>query len=291
MARWGAGVWGSSYWSAVVGSMAATETGVDTFAAEGDVIVSGYMSATESTTDTFASAGAVIDTGVMAAVETGQDVFAATGVNVNNGTMAAVETGQDVFAATGVNIDAGYMAATETGVDVFAATGTVTVTGYMAAVETGDDVLQATGTVTPTPAPPPPILADIGPGDEYRKKAQKKRDEEFAREKAERDRLRDMIKQAIDPVVEQAQPVVVARGRRSVQVLSVDGGAIGIPVPPEFNAAEVAAMVAQALENAQIAAQRVQRKAEAERALAAARIEIARIMKRRRDDEFLMLMD
>lgn len=314
MAQWGSGVWGQSYWSATVGYMAATESGTDTFAAEGDVQLTGYMAATETGVDTFSATGTVEVQGYMAAVETGVDVFAADGTVEVQGYLAATETGVDVFSATGDVELTGYLAATETGVDVFSATGTVETTGYMDAVETGVDVFSASGTVgltgymaaletetdtftatgevTPQPTPQPVITADIGPGDEkQRKKAQKKRDEYFERERQEQLKLRKEIERVINPVVEKAQPVVVSEAKSSVQVLSVDGSRIGIDVPATFDVADVARIVAEVLQEAKIEAMRVQRRQDAERALAMARVSVARIIKRRQDDELLLLLD
>jgi len=287
MALWGTGVWDTAKWSEQVGQMAATETGVDVFSGEGDVVLSGVMAATESATDTFAAAGTVEIVGQMAAVESEVDVFAAEGTVQVGGNMAATESQVDTFAAEGdVNL-AGTMAATETGVDVFSAEGDVTTGNFMAATETEVDTFAATGEVQP-PQPVNPVIADIGPGDEkQRKKAQKKRDAAFEREKAEREGLRQQIKQAVDPVVEKAAPVVVSQGTKSVQVLSLDGSRIGINVPPAFDAAEVARLVAEVLESARVEARMVQKRQEAERA----RVELARIIKRRRDDELLLLLD
>lgn len=276
----------------VYGTLAATETGVDTFSGEGDVIVAGYMAATETGVDVFSATGTVEVQGDLAAVETGVDVFSATGTVTVQGDLAAVETGVDVFSGEGDIEDTGYMAATETGVDVFSAEGTVEVAGYLAAVETGEDVFAATGTVTPQPAPVPIITADIGPGDEkQRRKAQEKRDEAFEREKLERNKLREQIERVINPVVAKAEPVVVSEAKKSVQVLSVDGSRIGIDVPAAFDVAEVARIVAEVLEEAKIEAMRVQRRQDAERALAIARVTVARIIKRKRDDELLLLLD
>lgn len=283
MALWGTGVWGTAKWTEQVGSMAATETGVDVFSGEGDVVVAGTMAATESTVDTFAAVGVVTIVGQMAAVETGVDTFAAEGDVQIVGDMSAIESGVDTFSAEGdVNLN-GTMAATETGVDVFSAEGDVIVGGTMAAVETGEDVFAATGKVEPAVQP---VTADIG-DERHRRKAQKKRDEEFEREKREREGLRQQIKQTIDPVVAKAAPVVVSKGTKSVQVLSLDGSRIGINVPPAFDAAEVARLVADVLEEARVQSRLVAQRQEAERA----RQELARIIKRRREDELLLLID
>lgn len=245
MALWGTGVWDTAKWTEQVGVMAATETGVDVFSAEGDVVVAGTMAATESTTDTFAANGTVTIVGSMAAVETGEDVFAAEGDVAIAGTMAAVETGEDVFAAT--------------------------------------------GSVSPAPSP---VIADVGADDgKKRKKAQKKRDEAFEREKQERQKLREQIEAIVDPMKAKALPVVVSEGTKTVQLLSVDGTRVGINVPPAFDPGEVAQLISQVLQDAQIAAQQVKDRAAAQRALEIARVEVARIIKRKKQDELLLLLD
>jgi len=311
MALWGTGYWGTAKWTEQVGQMAATETGVDVFAAEGDVNIAGTMAATESTVDTFASTGTVQIVGSMGAVETGTDTFAAEGdvqitglmnatesqvdtfaaegdVNLA-GTMSATETGVDTFSADGDVVITGTMAATETGGDVFAAEGDVVASGTMAAVETEVDTFAATGKVEP---PIPIVTADIGPGDEKRRrKAQKKRDEQFEREKAERQRLREEIEAIVDPMKKKALPVVVSEGTKSVQLLSVDGQRVGVNVPPSLDPGEVAKIVGQVLQEARIAAMQVKARADAQRALDAARVEVARIIKRRKQDELLLLLD
>jgi hypothetical protein len=135
---------------AITGDMDATETGNDTFAATGDVLVEGSLAATETGADTFAATGTVTDpgiTGSMAATETGADTFAATGDVIVKGSLAATETGQDTFAATGDVIVKGALSATETGSDAFSATGDVIVEGMLSASETGADTFAATGTV------------------------------------------------------------------------------------------------------------------------------------------------
>lgn len=134
----------------VQGSFAATEVGEDTFAATGtvsDAAVTGSMAATETGSDTFVSTGAVLVQGTLAATETGSDTFASTGTVLVEGSFAATETGQDVFLASGGPLVVGNMAATETGSDTFASTGTVLVQGTLAATETGSDTFAATGKV------------------------------------------------------------------------------------------------------------------------------------------------
>lgn len=136
----------------VTGTLAATESGSDTFAGAGDVLVEGSLAATESGSDTFAATGTVTSggiTGTMAVTETGSDTFAGAGDVIVKGTLAATESGSDTFAAAGDVIVRGSMAAIETGADTFSASGDVIVQGAMAATETGSDIFAATGgTVT-----------------------------------------------------------------------------------------------------------------------------------------------
>jgi len=89
--------------------------------------ISGSLAATESGSDTFAASGQLGVIGALAATETGADTFAATGSLAAFGNLAATETGSDTFAATGtVSQIFGSLAASETGSDTFAADGTVT---------------------------------------------------------------------------------------------------------------------------------------------------------------------
>ena len=111
--------------------------------------ISGTLAATESGSDTFAASGQLGVIGALAATETGADTFAATGSLAAFGNLAATETGSDTFAASGQLGVIGSLAATEVGSDTFAATGTVSqIFGSLAASETGSDTFAADGTVT-----------------------------------------------------------------------------------------------------------------------------------------------
>lgn len=83
----------------VTGSLAATETGSDTFTSSGKVIVQGSLSATESGVDTLSATGSVLVQGSLQATEVGLDTAAFTGVVISSsitGTMAANEEGFDI---------------------------------------------------------------------------------------------------------------------------------------------------------------------------------------------------
>lgn len=136
----------------ITGNLAATESGADTAALVGVVLVQGSVAAQEAGSDTLSCEGGVRVQGDLAAQETGADTFAATGTvgSVITGTLAATESGADTLAATGNVIVQGALAATEAGADTFAATGTVTspsaVQGNLAATEAGSDTFSGSGT-------------------------------------------------------------------------------------------------------------------------------------------------
>lgn len=131
------------------GDLAATETGSDTFAATGDVLVDGTFAATETGSDTFAADGTVFTppsgtTGDLAVTETGSDTFTSIGDVIVAGTLAATES-VDTFTSTGDVIVKGSLAVSETGSDTFTSTGKVIVKGTLTATETGSDTFSASG--------------------------------------------------------------------------------------------------------------------------------------------------
>ena len=133
---------------AITGTLAATESGDDTFAASGTVGatgITGTLAATETGSDTFASSGVVIVNGALAATEAGADTFASVGDVIVQGALAATEAGADTFAAAGDVFVTGSMAAVESGADTMAGSGVVPITGAMAATEVGDDTIAASG--------------------------------------------------------------------------------------------------------------------------------------------------
>ena len=135
----------------VKGALAVSETGADTFAATGKVIVAGSLAVSESSADTFAASGSVSDasiTGTLAASETGADSIAATGKVIVKGSLAVSESGSDAFAGTGKVLVAGSLLASESGADAFAATGKVIVKGSLAASESAADAFAASGAVS-----------------------------------------------------------------------------------------------------------------------------------------------
>ena len=218
--------------------------------------------------------------GLLAATESGPDVFVATGTVSSgvSGTLAATESGPDTFAATGSVLVAGSLAATEAGPDTFAATGTVSapsVIGTLAATESGPDTFAATGTLGPAPEPSGLVTGGWAP----EKKRRRAKQLEF-----ERDTLRETIEAAVSPV---EGPAEVVQEPRQVTVRPAAGPAVSIPVPPAFDAAEVARMVSAALGRVQVQADEVAAQA---RAAETVRLELERLRRRRRQDEELLLL-
>lgn len=127
----------------VTGTLAATESGQDAFAASGGVVVSGALLATEAGQDGFAASGGVLVSGSLAGTETGTDTFIGVGGNQVAGIMAATEAGSDTASGSGQVIVAGALAATEQGQDTFAATGKAGIDGSLSAAESGEDVFTA----------------------------------------------------------------------------------------------------------------------------------------------------
>ena len=83
----------------VTGSLAATETGSDTFTSSGKVIIQGSLSVSETGTDALSATGSVLVQGSLQATEVGLDIAAFTGVVTSSsitGTMAANEEGLDI---------------------------------------------------------------------------------------------------------------------------------------------------------------------------------------------------
>lgn len=107
----------------VTGSLAATETGSDTFTSSGKVIVKGSLSVSETGSDTFSATGSVksIATGSLSATESGVDTLSATGSVLVQGSLQVTEVGLDTAAFTGIVISSsitGTMAANEEGFDI-----------------------------------------------------------------------------------------------------------------------------------------------------------------------------
>jgi hypothetical protein len=133
----------------IQGSLAATEAGADTLASTGDVIVQGTLAATETGSDTLASTGDVIVQGALSASETGADTLASTGTALVQGSLSAAETGSDTLVSSGTvgSVVTGTLNATETGSDTATISGKVIVQGALSATETGSDTLSSAGYV------------------------------------------------------------------------------------------------------------------------------------------------
>jgi uncharacterized small protein (DUF1192 family) len=135
----------------LAGSFAPSESGSDTAALAGDVIVQGPFAATESGADTASLSGDVFVSGVIAVNEAGADTAALAGAVANSaitGTLAATDAGADTAALAGLVLVQGTLAVNEAGNDTAAASGLVLVQGTLGASEAGDDTASIDGTVT-----------------------------------------------------------------------------------------------------------------------------------------------
>lgn len=132
------------------GSLAATETGSDTAAINGDVIVQGSLSVTEVGSDTAAINGFVAAAGVtgsLAATEVGTDTASIAGDVLVQGSLAATETGSDSAVINGKVLVQGALNASETGSDTANISGLVLITGSLSATESGADTANINGQV------------------------------------------------------------------------------------------------------------------------------------------------
>jgi hypothetical protein len=136
--------------------------------------------------------------------------------------------------------------------------------------------------------PPPPPVTDVRGG--YGEK-RKRKQRDFDEERHERERLREAIVAAVSPIKATKAEVVstAADGEEGVAILTRKSK-IAIPVPASFDAAEVARMVAAALEAAGIEARRVETERARRQALAAFEAERVRRMQKRRREEWLLLL-
>lgn len=127
--------------------------------------------------------------------------------------------------------------------------------------------------------------ADIGP------RKRKRKDRNFDVERREREQLREVIAKAIDPETAEAEQIAVVSQGRQVRIVPSTGRNITIPVPPVFDVNEVVRSVMAVLVREGAERSRIKRDEESARRLEERKIEMARVLKRRRIDEFLMLIN
>jgi hypothetical protein len=129
------------------GSMIVSETATkDAFASSGVVFVSGSMATTEVAKDVFASSGSVLSAGSLTTTEVGSDTAAMSGnaiAGAVSGSLAVTEVGSDVASMSAVALVVASLAATEVGTDVFAGSSMATLSGSLAATESGPDLFTA----------------------------------------------------------------------------------------------------------------------------------------------------
>lgn len=140
----------------------------------------------------------------------------------------------------------------------------------------------------------PPVIGPAGDGDYLKPRKAKQR--EFKDERREREELRLLIEQAVDPIKARSARVIETEAEDGTTGIAIvtRGRQTAVPVPPSFDPAEVASMVAAALERAGIEARRVATEQARRKAVAALESAIQErqrlILKRRREEEILLLM-
>jgi hypothetical protein len=136
--------------------------------------------------------------------------------------------------------------------------------------------------------PPPPVV--FGGGDD----APRRRQREFEDERRDRDELKSLINRLVEPAKESESAQVIASDD-GVAVLPKGRDAFAIPIPPQFDAAEVTRMVSDALERIGVEVRKARNKAARARARMVLeqlmREQAMRVAKRRREEEWLLLMD
>lgn len=133
------------------------------------------------------------------------------------------------------------------------------------------------------PVAPVELRGGYGP-DKRRKRKQR----EFDEERSNREELRRFIERVLQPIDTEAEVVTTTE---AVAVLPRRGEGIALPVPPAFSAAAVTDAVMSVLRDNAVQAERVRTAEARERA----RLEVERVMeqirRRRREEEWLLLMD
>ncbi|MDX0572170.1 hypothetical protein GOD68_18240 [Sinorhizobium medicae] len=127
---------------ALSGALVATETGIDGLSASGAVSVSGALSVSETLSDAAALSGSVLIAGVFSGQEAGIDSLSAFGNVPISGAFAAAENGSDTAAFSGAPAITGVLEGAEQGADTAEMAGSVTsagINGGLATIETGSD--------------------------------------------------------------------------------------------------------------------------------------------------------
>lgn len=133
------------------------------------------------------------------------------------------------------------------------------------------------------PAPVVQLRGGYGP-----EKRRKRKQREFDEERGAREALRRFIERALEPIDAAAEVVTTTE---AVAVLPRKGESIALPVPPAFSASVVTDLVMSVLRDNAVQAERVRTAAAQERARLEVQRALEQLRKRRREEEWLLLMD
>lgn len=144
-------------------------------------------------------------------------------------------------------------------------------------------LLQSQGT------PPPPVVTLPRGGDDA---PRRRKQRSFEEERREREQLKELIARVVDGVADApAVQVVTQEAEEGVVLVPKGAPAVAIPVPPAFDAAEVARMLSQALSEAGVRIREARSAAARERLAREVERALAQLRRRRREEEILLLMD
>lgn len=130
---------------AIAGSLVATESGTDTASVSGSVTVSGSAGATEGGADTSSASGSVRVSGSASASESGGDTASIGGGVAVGGGLGATESGTDTASGNGLAPVSGALSVSETGSDNLSGGGQIALSGTLAATEAGSDAFSGDG--------------------------------------------------------------------------------------------------------------------------------------------------
>lgn len=245
-------------------------------------------------------AGTYSLSGGSASLKVGRAITANAGTYSVNGGTATLKVGRSLTASAGTYSLTGGSAALSVGRKLTASAGSYSITGSSATLTkaTGATAYSLTGlagsyVIAGSPAvmaytPAAPILLQPGDGVDPRKRKPR----EFDQEREESLALRQMLERALNPVKDEDAVEVVESGD-GVVVITKSGTTVAMPKPEAIDLRAMSLEIGQILAKYQVQAEQTRRaeaQAIARQAIEAARENVRRVMRKRRQEEFLLLM-
>lgn len=143
-----------------------------------------------------------------------------------------------------------------------------------------------------SPEPVQPTERGDGVDARWTKKQRRERDRKLAEERDRKDELRQLLKRALDPVTEETAVEVVTVDD-GVVVIPAAGKPVAVPRPEGIDLRAMSREIGKILSDAKVQAERTRRAQSQEIARVAleqARENVRRLIRKRRQEEFLLLM-